>query len=204
MFERRQSHGPVSLGGAARVLGCGMVVWACIGCAATGGTPGLAGSDTTPAAAAEDDGGLAPVPEPFTGQHPLARAVTEAGAPACARKVAEAAYFLTEGSNATAFWNIRSEALLSFSLEVVSREGRTSYVSLDVMPGENDECIIAYDLVIHWANECETVARHVYATGRPLDPQPAHMALLRGPDGEHVFLMPVREGCVSVQKEVFP
>lgn len=192
---------PTPAPGAARLLGYGLIAWACFGCAATGPVPDGAG---TPAAAPAEEGGLAPLPEPFTGLHPLARAVADAGAPACARKVAEAAYFLTEGSSATAFWNIRSEQLLSFSLEVLSPEGLTSYVSLDVLPGDDDECVIAYDMVMHWPNDCEAVARHAYGPGRPADSQPANMTMLRGPDGEHVFLMPVQGGCVSVQKEVFP
>jgi len=140
----------------------------------------------------------------YSDLHPLAQAVARAGAPACAAKVTEAAFFLTEGSGATAFWNVRSTDLLSFSLELVGPAGATSYASLSIAPGEDDACAVGYDIVTHFTASCETVASHVFPAMHVPERQPARMGMLIGPDGEHVFLMAVGEGCVAVQKEVFP
>lgn len=154
------------------------------------------GGDKAEPPAAQDD--------PYAHLHPLAQIVARAGAPACAAKVTEAAFFLTEGTGATAFWNFRSTDLLSFSLEVVSPEGVTSYVSLNIAPGENGACVIGYDAVTHWVNDCETVARHVWPDSHAVGTQPEHMTMLVGSDSEYLFLMPVDQGCVAIKKEVFP
>lgn len=143
-------------------------------------------------------------PDPYADLHPLAQAVARAGAPACAAKVTEAAFFLTEGASATAFWNFRSAELLSFSLEVVSPDRVTSYVSLNIAPGEDGACVIGYDAVMHWASDCETVARIVHPGMRTAGTQPGSMAMLKGGDSEYLFLMPAGQGCVAIKKEVFP
>jgi hypothetical protein len=148
---------------------------------------------------------LRPAQIDISSLHPMARAVAQAGAPECAMKVHEAAFYLVVDADSGAIADVRSEDLFSFSLEVIDPEGMTSYVSLNVAPGKDNACAISYEIVTPIAMKCEDIAQEIWpdaTAGNPLRRQIIPLGL---EDGTIVLLHPVGESaCIVIRKEIFP
>lgn len=136
--------------------------------------------------------------------HPMAQAIARVGAPECAAKVHEAAIYLIVDTESGAIVHSGSDDLYSFSLEVIDPDGMTSYVSLNIAPGEDAACAISYEIVTPVGRDCAGVAETLWPGAVPGNPLRKNTIPIALGDGQTALLHPVGDACLVIRKEIIP
>ncbi len=92
---------------------------------------------------------------------------------------------------------------LSFSAEIMQPTGAVSYASITVSRLDGGTCLAQVDITTHWIDGCDAVAEAIYPAYQPLRYLNKRIFVLKDKEEERVFLLPIAQGCLSVQKQLF-
>ncbi len=135
---------------------------------------------------------------------PVAQSAAQNGVRRCLPKMDQVVNFLSSGAQTGAMvFTPPADAdnrLSSVALEALGNNG-LSYIDMGYSPNAGG-CDAMYQVVTHWNNSCDEVARVAFPSFKQTSPLRQYISVLDGGPSAKVFLMPAGAGCVSIKKEV--
>ncbi len=129
------------------------------------------------------------------------------GVLACAGRINQVANFLTGGNQGVGAFIFlpptdQDQRLTSFSIEVPSTTGASSYASAGFAPNQANGCGGMYESLTYWPQGCAAVAAGAYGALKRGGILAKEIMVLDGGPMTRIFLMPAGTGCLSIKKEI--
>jgi len=139
----------------------------------------------------------------------ITQAAVKAGVLSCTSRINQVSNFLAAGTQQNAISalmfmppNNPDQHLISFSMEIPSKETGSAYTSTSFAPNQANGCGGMYEAVAYWPQSCKDLADKTYGTLKKINVFSKNMTVLDGGVSTRIFLMPAGAGCVSIKKEV--
>lgn len=157
----------------------------------------------TPAAQAPQPVAQAPA---APAQNPIVNAFVNAGVATCAGRINQITSFLGTGENPGGVLFLpQSDAehhQASASVEIVAPDKSVAYSSMTFTPTRTNGCDAGYDAVVWSPKKCEDIAKSQYPDKKIVGKLKQDIVVIYLDTFARVFLMPTKDGCVSIKKEV--
>lgn len=139
-----------------------------------------------------------------SGQNAMTAAFVKSGVTSCKDRIEQVTNFLSANtkSAATIFFSNQDqdENIASISMEISGKGGDFAYSSASFSPNDN-KCSAVYEAVKYWDIPCSEVAGKL-GVNKEVPKMLQNIKILNINNNTKIFLMPAKEGCVSVKKEV--
>lgn len=136
----------------------------------------------------------------------ITQAFVAKGTKTCADKIDTITNFIGTGAITGAILYFpASQAdknLVSVSLEAVDKDKKSAYASASFAPNGTGGCSAVYDAVSWSADSCETVAEKQFAGKKIAGKVKENVLTLELNQNARVFLLPTKDGCISIKKEL--
>lgn len=136
-------------------------------------------------------------------QNAMTAAFVKSGVTSCKDRIEQVTNFLSSGtkSAATIFFanEDQDEKISSISMEI-AKGNEFAYSSASFSPND-DDCSAVYEAVKYWDISCSEVAGKL-GVNKEVPKMLQNIKILNINNNTKIFLMPAKEGCVSIKKEV--
>jgi len=137
-------------------------------------------------------------------QNAMTAAFVKSGVTSCKDRIEQVTNFLSANtkSAATIFFSNKdqNDNIASISMEITGKGGDFAYSSASFSPND-DNCSAVYEAVKYWDISCSDVAQKL-GVNKDVPKMLQNIKILNINNNTKIFLMPAKEGCVSVKKEV--
>ncbi len=137
-------------------------------------------------------------------QNAMTAAFVKSGVTSCKDRIEQVTNFLSANtkSAATIFFanKDQDENIASISMEITGKGGDFAYSSASFSPND-DNCSAVYEAVKYWDIPCSEVASKL-GVNKEVPKMLQNIKILNLNNNTKIFLMPAKEGCVSIKKEV--
>jgi hypothetical protein len=138
--------------------------------------------------------------------NPVTQEFMNKGVQSCAGRINQVTNFLGMNSTMGALLFVPSQnqdkSLTSVALEIVSPDKRSAYSSATFAPNQANGCGAVYDAVTWWPSKCDAVLKDQYAGKSAAGKLNTNITVVNIDNSARVFLMPTKDGCISIKKEL--
>lgn len=139
----------------------------------------------------------------------ITQAAVQAGVLSCTSRINQVANFLAAGTpqngvNTLMFTPSSNpdQHLVSFSMEISSKENASAYTSASFAPNQANGCGGMYEAIVYWPQSCKDLTEKTYGNLKKITGFSKNITVLDGGAATRLFLLPAGAGCVSIKKEV--
>jgi hypothetical protein len=136
----------------------------------------------------------------------IAKAFEDKGTKNCAARIDQITNFIGTNANTGAVLYFPASApdkqMVSVSLEAVDKDKKSAYASTSFAPNGAGGCAAVYDAVAWFPESCENVASKQFAEKKISGKIKENISTIELDGGARVFLMPTKDGCISIKKEL--
>lgn len=128
------------------------------------------------------------------------------GTKTCADRIDQITNFIGTGATTGAILYFPASApdknLVSVSLEAVDKDKKSAYASANFAANGAGGCSAVYDAVTWWPDSCENVASKQFAEKKLIGKLKENINMVEIDKNARAYLLPTKDGCVSIKKEI--